>query len=102
MLNKSNYILYFRLYCNDDSFTHSWHTFKQLHEVITWNAVTIVRMIGPRHSVLPHVLIKENQQNKYRKQMNPEVIAVLTGTTQKQNPTNNRCPVSASGSYPEP
>ena len=24
--------------CLDDSFAHSWHSFNQFHEVVTWNA----------------------------------------------------------------
>jgi hypothetical protein len=24
--------------CLDDNFAHSWHSLKQIHEVVTWNA----------------------------------------------------------------
>lgn len=42
VLNKPEYILYFRFFkvatfCFDDSFAHSWHSLNQLHEVVTWN-----------------------------------------------------------------
>ena len=39
--------IYFRLFkvailCLDDSFEHSWHSFNQLHGVVTWNAFPTV------------------------------------------------------------
>ena len=47
MLNKPEYVLYFRFFkvatfCFDDSFEHSWHSFNQLHEVVTWNGFPTV------------------------------------------------------------
>ena len=38
VLNESQYILYLRFFqvatfCLDDSFSHSWHSLNQLHEV---------------------------------------------------------------------
>lgn len=42
VLNKPEYILYFRffkvaIFCFDESFAHSWHSLNQLDEVVTWN-----------------------------------------------------------------
>ena len=40
---EARYILYLRFFkvatlCLDESFAHSWHSLKHLHDVVTWNA----------------------------------------------------------------
>src|SRR4029434_2011268 len=44
---KKEWVLYSRFFkvatfCFDDSFAHSWHSLKQLHEVVTWNGFPTV------------------------------------------------------------